>query len=139
MIILAFWFFAFVTLCSALVLLNIFDGAIGNDLFLHGAGKEAAIAAAASLVEGAGVWLILHYVPTASQALVVPFLIVAMIYKVGHFEDWSKGDVLMLACFQAATGFFAASLLGGHFQAAFFVLVMFAAFLALFASFARSL
>ena len=49
---LGFWVLAFVTLPAALVLLNIYDGLIGNDLILHTASKEAVIAGIASLVEG---------------------------------------------------------------------------------------
>lgn len=137
--ILAFWSIAFVTLCSALVLLNIFYGVIGNDLYLHSAGKEAAIAGVAALVAGGGVWLVLHYVPTASRALVVPAIMVALIYKVGHFEDWHKGDVLFLLLFQVMIGFIGVSLFGGHFQSAFFLLVVFGIMLAVIAFFTRSL
>ena len=135
----AFWSLAFVTLCSALALLNIFYGVIGNDLVLHSLGKEAAIAGFAALVEGGGFWLVLHYVPGAVRALVFPLFVVAVIYKVGHFEDWNKGDALMLLGFQVVIGLFGASLLAGHFQTAVFVLIVFGAFLALIASFARSL
>ena len=38
---------AFVTLCAALVLLNIFECIIGNDLTLKSGGKEAILAASA--------------------------------------------------------------------------------------------
>ncbi|MGD1085505.1 MAG: hypothetical protein ABSA47_12265 [Verrucomicrobiota bacterium] len=130
---------AFVTLCVALVLLNIYDGVIGNDLTLHSAGKEAAIAGVAALVEGAGLWIVVYFGPVATRALVVPALIVALIYKVGHLEDWSKGDVLMLLVFQLAIAFFAALLIGGQFQAAVLVLLVFAACLAAIASFAKNL
>ena len=136
---LLFWAIAFVTLCSALVLLNIFDGVIGNDLFLHGVGKEAAIAGVASFVEGACIWLVVSFVPDASRALIVPAFVVALIYKFGHFEDWHKGDVFMLLAFQLAIGVFAAALLGGHFQTAVIILFVFAVFLAVFAGFAKSL
>ena len=139
LMILAFWSIAFVTLCSALALLNIFYGVIGNDLFLHGAGKEAGIAAAASLVEGGGVWLIVHYVPSAARALVVPLIVVVLIYKVGHFEDWNTGDALFLLLFQVVIGFFAASLLGGRFESAFFILVMFGIMLGVISFFTKNL
>src|SRR6266550_4066653 len=117
-----FWALAFVTLCSALVQLNIFDSIIGNDLVLHSLGKEAAIAGIASLVEGGCFWII-----------------VSLIYKIGHLEDWSKFDVFMLLAFQVAISFFAASLLGGHFQTAIIILVVFAAILAVIAGFRKNL
>ena len=106
-----FWALAFVTLCSALVLLNIFDSIIRNDLVLHSLGKEAGIAGFASLVEGGSFWIVISFVPAASRALIVPVIIVALIYKIGHLEDWSKFDVFMLLAFQVAISFFAASLL----------------------------
>jgi len=137
---LLFWSAAFVTLCSALVLLNIFDGVIGNDLVLHSLGKEAAIAGAASLVEGVCVWLLFAFAPGAlSRAIVFPALIVALIYKIGHFEDWSKGDVLMLLGFQLVTTFILSTLLTGHFLLAAVCLLGFAAVLAVVASFMKDL
>ena len=134
-----FWALAFVTLCSALVLLNIFDSIIGNDLVLHSLGKEAAIAGFTSLVEGGCFWAVVTFVPAASRALIVPAIIVALIYKIGHFEDWSKFDVFMLLGFQVAISFFAASLLGGHFQTAIIILVVFGAILAVIAGFMKNL
>ena len=134
-----YWALAFATLCSALVLLNIFDSIIGNDLVLHSLGKEAAIAGFASLVEGGCFWIVVSFVPAASRALIVPALIVALIYKIGHFEDWGKFDVFMLLAFQLAISFFAASLLGGYFQRAVIILVAFAAILAVVASFTKDL
>jgi hypothetical protein len=137
---LAFWSFALVTLCSALVLLNIFDSVIGNDLTLHSVGKEAAIAGVASFVEAACLWLVATYAPTAlGRAIVVPALIVVVIYKIAHLEDWSNGDALMLLGFQVAAACVAATLLTGHFLAAVFILLVFAAILAVIASFMKGL
>jgi hypothetical protein len=134
-----FWAAAFATLCAALVLLNIYGGVIGNDLVLHGAGKEAVIAGVASLVEGAGVWLVVYVVPGAGRAMIIPFLIVGLIYKVAHFEDWSKIDVVMLLAFQLVVWFVAASLYGGHIKAAVVIVGLFGAILVLVASFAKDL
>ena len=97
---LLFWALAFMTLCMALILLNIFYGLIGNDLTLRSLGQEAAMAGIASLVEGAGVWLVASFVPAAARALFVPALIVALIYKVSHLEDWSRYDVALFLAFQ---------------------------------------
>ena len=133
------WALAFVTLFVALGLLNIFDSAIGHDLSLHGIGKEAVIAGIASLVEGTSVWLVLTYVPSAGRALVVPALIVALIYKASHFEDWSKGDIVMLLVFQLALGLFAGYCIASQFKVAFIILIVFAGLLALIGSIARSL
>lgn len=135
---LEFWALAFVTLGVAVVLLNIFYGLIGNDLTLHSIGKEAAIAATASLVEGASVWLVLAFIPAAGRALIVPALIVGLIYKLSHLEDWSRYDVLLLLGFQMAIGGFAVSLLIGHFATAFTILFVFAAALVIYGSFAKS-
>lgn len=144
LLLLAFWSLAFLTLAAALVLLNIFYGVIGNDLTLHGARKEAVIAAVASLVEGLGFWAFAVFIPAASRglasrALIVPFIIVFLIYQVAHFEDWNKGDGLMLMAFQIVTGLFAGSLLTGQILPALFLLLVFGGILALIASFARSL
>ena len=46
-----FWVLAFLSLCLALVLLNIFFALIGNDLELLSIGSEAAIAGVCSLIE----------------------------------------------------------------------------------------
>jgi hypothetical protein len=136
---LGFWAVGFVTLCAALVLLNIFDGLIGNDLTLGSVGKEAIIAGIASLIEGGSVWLVVTFVPMAGRALIVPGLIVALIYKLGHLEDWSRYDILMLLMFQAVIVGFGVALLVGQFQTAFIILIVFAFALALIAGFARGL
>lgn len=134
-----FWAAAFVTLSVALVLLNIFDGIIGNDLTLRSAGQEAIIAGIASLVEGGSLWLVVTFVPAGGRALIVPALIVGFIYKIGHLEDWSRYDVLMLLMFQAVIAGCALALVFGQFQMAFIVLLVFAFALALIAGFARGL
>jgi|SRR5208282_5970784 hypothetical protein len=134
-----YWVAAFATLFAALVLLNIYDSAIGNDLLLLSTGKEAAIAAVASLIEATGAWLIVTYLPMGLRAMVFPCLIVGIIYKIAHFEDWSKGDIVLLLVFQFVIFFSAASLFGGHFKAAIVLLGLFGAVLALMASFSRNL
>ena len=136
---LGFWAVAFVTLCVALVLLNIFDSLIGNDLTLRSAGQEAVIAGIASLVEGGSVWLVVTFVPGAGRALIVPALIVGLIYKIGHLEDWSRYDVFMLMLFQAVVAGVVVALLVGQFQMAFVILIVFAFALAVIAGFARGL
>lgn len=136
---LGFWAAAFVTLGAALVLLNIFDGVIGNDLILRTVGQEAVIAAIASLVEGGSLWLVVTFVPGGGRALIVPVLIVGLIYKIGHLEDWSRYDVLMLMMFQAVIAGCGLALAFGQFQMAFIVLIVFALALALIAGFARGL
>ena len=134
-----YWVAAFASLFAALVLLNIFDSAIGNDLVLLGAGKEAAVAAVASLIEATGAWIIMTYAPMAEKAMVLPFLIVGIIYKIAHFEDWGKSDVVLLLVFQFVIFFSAASIWGGHFKAAIILLGLFGAVLGLMASFSRAL
>jgi hypothetical protein len=136
---LGFWAAAFVTLGAALVLLNIFDGLIGNDLILRTVGQEAVIAGIASLVEGGSLWLVVTFVPRGGRALIVPVLIVGLIYKIGHLEDWSRYDVLMLMMFQAVIAGCGVALLVGQFQLALIVFIVFVLALALIAGFARGL
>ncbi len=135
-----YWAVAFLTLGLAVVLLSIYYGLIGNDLELLTAGKEAAIAAFASLVEGGGLWLILRFAPGyLTYEMFFPAVVVAVTYKVAHFEDWSRYDVFMLLIFQAAVGCIGVSLLFGHFQYAIFILVCFAGVLAIIGNFLRDL
>jgi len=138
--ILGFWAVAFVTLCVALLLLNIFYNLINFDLDLRSLGQEALIAAIASLVEGVGIWAVLTLIPSAmgGRALVVPALIVGLIYKISHLEDWNRYDVLALLLFQCAIGCIGAALLLGHFGTAFTILVIFIAVLAGVAIIAKS-
>jgi len=134
---LALWALAFLTLSTALVLLNIFDGLIGNDLTLDSVGKEAVIAGFASFVEGGSVWLVVTFAPGAGRALIATAIIVAMIYKLAHLTDWSRYDVFMLLMFQAVIAGFGGALLMGQFQTAFVILLVFGFALALIAFFAR--
>lgn len=129
---------AFVTLSLALVLLNVYYGLIGNDLSLRSVGQEAAIAGIASLVEGLSVWLVVSFMPTASRALLIPALIVAIIYKLGHLEDWSRYDILLFLMFQMVIGCSGAFLFFGHFQTAIVIIAVFGAFLAVLGSIVRS-
>jgi hypothetical protein len=134
-----FWALAFITLCAALVLLNIFYTLIGNDLTLRSVGQEAALAGVASLIEGASGWLVVSFLPGAVRALFIPALIVAILYKVGHLEDWGRYDILLLFLFQIVLGSSGGFLLFGHFQTALVILGVFGAVLAIIASFARDL
>ena len=133
-----FWALAFVTLSLALVLLNVYYGLIGNDLSLRSLGQEAAIASIASLVEGLSVWLVVSFMPTASRALLIPALIVAIIYKLGHLEDWSRYDILLFLMFQIVIGCSGAFLFFGHFQTVIVIIGVFGAFLAILGSIVRS-
>jgi hypothetical protein len=125
---LGFWAAAFLSLAAAVILLSIYFGLIGNDLELLTAGKEIAIAAVASLVEATGLWLIILFVPAAYltralRAMILPFLIVGIIYKLAHLVDWSRYDVFMLLSFQFVIGFVGLLLLHGQFQVALAVLL----------------
>jgi len=134
-----FWVLAFLSLCTALVLLNIFYGLIGDGLELFSLGKEAVIAGIASLVEAASLWLVVAFVPAAARAMIVPALVVALIYKVAHLEDWGRFEILLLLLFQVVIGCLGVSLFFGHFQTAMIILLVFAAVLAVIAGIARSL
>ncbi|MGB7747962.1 MAG: hypothetical protein WBN75_11815 [Verrucomicrobiia bacterium] len=132
-----FWVMAFLSLCTALVLLNIFYGLIGDGLELLGLGKEAVIAVIASLIEAASLWLVVTFVPAGARAMIFPALVVALIYKVAHFEDWGRFEVLLLLVFQIVIGCLGVSLFFGHFQTAIIILVVFAAVLAVIAGISR--
>ena len=98
-----YWALAFVTLCVALVLLNLFYRFIDTDLDLHSFRKETAIAAIASAVQGAGFWFsasLFHGDPF--RRLVIPGAIVAIIYWLAHLEDWNGYEIGGIAYFQAA-------------------------------------
>ena len=138
-----FWALAFITLCAALVLLNIFFALIENDLALHGVGKEAALAAVAALIEGASVWVVATFLPLGgpfiAARLFIPALIVGIIYKVAHLEDWSRYEIIALLLFQLVIVAFGACLFLGHFPAAFGILFVFAVCAAVTVVFMRGL
>jgi hypothetical protein len=134
----AYWALAFFTLGMAVMLLNIYFALIGNDLQLRSLGEEAAIAGVASLVEGTSVWLFISFVPTAARGMIIPAMVVALIYKLAHLEDWSRFDVLILLTFQVVIGCIGVSLLFCHFQTAIVTLVGFALVLGIIAGIARS-
>jgi hypothetical protein len=142
--ILELWALAFVTLCLALPLLAIFFALIENDITLHSPGKEAAIAAVAALIEGASVWAVVTFVPPAyvviaARALFIPALVVGVIYKVTHLEDWSHYEIIALLLFQLVIAAFGACLLFGHFSAAFIILFVFFICLAVTIAFMKGL
>ena len=138
------WALAFVTLGLALLLLVVFFALIENDITLHSLGKEAAIAAVAALIEGASVWVVVTFVPPAyvaiaGRALFIPALVVAIIYKLTHLEDWSHYEIFALLLFQLVIAAFGACLLFGHFSAAFTILVVFFICLAVTVAFMKGL
>ena len=133
-----YWLLAFLSLAVALLLLSIYFGLIGNDLELRGVGVELAIAGVSSLIEAVSFWLVITFIPAGSRALIFPVVVVALIYKVSHYEDWGRFDIFMLLAFQAAIGFFGVSLLFGHFQDAIYIFVGFGVFLAVIAVIAKS-
>lgn len=132
---------AFGSLAATLVLLNVFWNLIEQDLCLKTLGKEAVLAGLASLIEAIGLWLILTYVnsPLGMRAMIIPGLVVGVIYKVAHFEDWTRYEIICLLMFQLIIVFAGASFLFGHFAAAIGILVGLGVVLAVAASFLRGL
>jgi len=118
---LEFWALAFGVLCISLVFLNIFWNLIGQDLCLRSLGKEAIIAVIASLVEGAGVWIVVSYIPQGGRALFIPALIVAIIYKGSHLEDWGRYEIICFLIFQLIISAICANLMFSHFRTAFVI------------------
>ena len=137
--ILEFWALAFVSLAATLVLLNIFWNLIEQDLCLKTLGHEAVLVGVASLIEAIGLWLLLPLGPGAMRAMILPGLLVGVIYKVAHYEDWTRYEIICLLMFQLIIVFAGASLLVGHFATAIGILVALGAVLAIAASFLRSL
>jgi hypothetical protein len=136
---LLFWALAFVSLCMAVALLNVYSNVIDSDLTLHSAGKEAAIAGTASLIEAASLWAVLTFIPNAARALIIPALIVALIYKVSHLEDWSRYDLFLLLLFQLVIGCSGAAVFSGHVQLAIAIVGVCAVCLTIMAGIIRSL
>jgi hypothetical protein len=133
------WVLAFVTLSAALVLLTIYYSVIGNDLVLRTLSQEALVAGVASLIEGAGAWVVISFIPAAARAMFVPALIVAILYKCAHLEDWSRYDLILLLLFQMVITAVGGCVYFGHFQAAIIILAFFGVFLAILGSIVRSL
>jgi len=119
--------------------LSLYGNWIGNDLVLHSLGREAALAGVASFVEGASLWAVVTLVPRASLAMIFPVLVVGLIYQVGHFQEWSRFDALLLLLFQFVVCFLVMSLYAGHFAAAVIVLGISAGVLALLGFFSKGL
>ncbi|HEV2435256.1 MAG TPA: hypothetical protein VG077_04595 [Verrucomicrobiae bacterium] len=136
---LIFWVLAFATLGMALLLLSVFFALIEDDLTLHNLGKETMIAAVASLIEGASVWVVVTFIPLGARALFIPALIVGLIYKVTHLEDWSRYEIILLLLFQLVISAFGACLVYGHFVAALGILFIFAVCLGITIAFMRGL
>lgn len=135
-----YWALAFVTLCVALALLSVFYRLIDFDLHLHGLRKEAVIAVIASAVQAAGFWFsasLFH--GNLPRRLVIPGIIVAIIYKLGHLTEWSGYEIGGIMVFQGMILFTGVCLFAGMFKLVVIVLVVFVICLALIANIARSL
>ena len=133
----AFWALAFATLSAALVLLNIYCNLLGSDIPFRSLRQEAAIAGIASLIEGASAWAILSFVPGAVRAMFIPALMVAIIYKVAHLEDWSRYHILLLLLFQVMLGASSACFYLGRIGSGLMIIGFPVAFLAVLAAIVR--
>lgn len=138
-ILVAFWVLAFVSLCLALLLLNIYSNLIDYDFMLHSLGKEAIIAGICSLIEAVSIWVVATYLPGAGRALFLPAMVVFVIYLVAHLEDWNKYDPGLVLIFQLVIGLVAVCLFSGHFGAAVIIAVVFAGALAVIGGIAKAL
>lgn len=142
--ILLFWGLGFVSLVVTLVVLGLFWSWVEQDLYLKSLKAELAIALAASLIEGLSLWLILKFTRSLPGnvvvgLLIVPGLIVSLIYKVSHLEDWSRYEIIALLFFQLVISLAGAALLTGHFLMAISVAIVFAVALAVVAAFVKGL
>ena len=141
---LEFWALAFVSLGITIVLLKIFWELMEQDLSLKTLGWEIIIALFASLIEAAGLWLILFYFQKANSGLIakiliIPAFVVALIYKACHFEDWSRYEVFCLLFFQLVIALIGACLLTAHFGMALGIALIFGVTLAVVIAFMRGL
>jgi len=137
LVLLGFWVFAFVTLCLALVALNIYSNLIDYAFTLNSVGKEVTLAAICSLVEATSVWVVLTYFPAATRALLIPTLLIALIYTLAHLEVWNRFDGIIVLVFQFAIGGFLACLFTGNFVAALAIAILFSGALAVIGSIAK--
>ena len=141
---LAFWLVAYLTLCLALVLTSVFGNVIESDMEFLSLGKESVLAGVASLIEATSVWLIVLFISPeyrggALRAMIVPLIVVALVYKIAHFESWTVIECGLLLAFQVAIGCLIASLIAGHFFAAIMVVAVCGIILAIVANFAKNL
>ena len=130
---------AFVSLSARLVLLNIFWDLIDEDLGLKSLGSEAVLASIASFIEAISFWWLLSIGPAAMRAMILPGLVVGIIYKIAHLEDWSHYEIICLLFFQLVVSFIGAATLTGHFVMAISIAVTFALALAIVAAFVKGL
>jgi hypothetical protein len=137
--ILIFWALAFTSLGLAILLLNIFWNLIEQDLDLKDLSREAIIAGGASMIEAIGLTLLIPLGARGLQAMLIPFLIVGLIYKISHLEDWSHYEIICLLLFQLIIVAIGASLFLGNFTATFGILITFAIVLAIIVAFVRGL
>ena len=96
------------------------------------------VAGIASFIEAASLWLVLTFIPAGARAMIIPVLMVVLLYKVAHLEDWGRFEVFLLLIFQAFIGCLGMSLFSGHFETAAIILIGFAAILTIVALFAKS-
>jgi hypothetical protein len=137
--ILGFWGLSFVTLAAALVAVSIFYQVVGSDLSLDSLRKEAAVAGFASLFEGLGLWVVISLLQGGARVLLFPGVVVFFIYRLTHLTDWSGYEPGVIILFQLVIAYCGVMLFSGHFAAALWAVVIFAAGLALVASLVRSL
>jgi hypothetical protein len=69
----------------------------------------------------------------------IPLVIITLVYRVAHLEDWPHIEAVILLLFQAAIVGVSLALILGHFLMAAIVLGGFAVFLGLFAGLAKNI
>ena len=134
-----YWALAFGTLGAALVLLAAYYRLLDSDLDLQTIGKEFWIAAIASLLQGAGLWLVLSLISTGRGLAIIPAAAVAIVYKLGHMEDWGLYEVFGLFVFQMVILSTLASLIEGQFGTAAITVTAFVACVAFIAGIVKGI
>lgn len=137
------WTISFVTLCGALIFLDMFCGYIDNDLELLSPKKEAIIAGIASLIQALGILFVVTIFskatqPLAARSLFFPTIVVVLGYKLSHLE-WRTSNVACLLIFQISLAFFLVSLRLGNFTAAIVVLFVVSVIMTIIAWILRNL
>jgi hypothetical protein len=70
--------------------------------------------------------------------MIIPALIFGLIYKVAHFEDWNRIEIICLLMFQLMISLMGAYLLTAHFAMAITTAIIFAVALAIIVGLIRS-
>ena len=137
---LAFWAGALVSLCIAVLALNVFTNVIETDSEFMSLKKELILAIVVSGIEATGVWLLAAYVPAASgRGIFLPLIVAGLLYQIAHYDSWGRFEMPLLLIFQFVIVVASVSFFLGYYQAAFFTVAVCILLVWIFAAIARNL